>query len=134
MQYFAFRVSLSAGLLTLLCAGCGKSGPERFELQGAVTYQGKPIPAGYMVFAPEDKAAPGSQADIKQGRYSTYTGRGIVGGPHVVTISGYDGASGKDAPGGNPMGRPLFEDMQLLVDLPKESTTYDFEIPSGKGR
>ncbi len=41
-------------LVSLLVAGCGPSGPEKYAVEGSVTYQGKPLPFGTVMFVPED--------------------------------------------------------------------------------
>ena len=124
-----------AGAALLSLAGCGSAGgPARFDLSGTVTYAGKPLPAGYLVFSPDTSQGnkgPGAQADIKDGRYQTPAGQGTIGGPHVVTISGFDGVAFGDGPAKNPMGKPLFTSCQVKADLPKEAGTQDFTVPPG---
>lgn len=44
-------------LLILLTTGCGQSGPATAEVAGTVTYRGKPLPLGSVLFVPEDKHA-----------------------------------------------------------------------------
>lgn len=44
---------LGGGLL--LAEGCGKSGVERHNLSGQVTFRGKPLPAGLIVFEPDSR-------------------------------------------------------------------------------
>lgn len=115
-------------MLPLLVAlfGCGGSdGPERYQLTGAVTYQGKPVPVGEVIFQPE--SGPGAVAQIQDGRYETVEEMGVVGGPHTVRIMAFDGI----AAGDNSSGTPLFsQPYEIAVDLPKESGTHDFEIPA----
>ena len=122
----------------LVLAGCGSSDSSRFDLSGTVTYDGKPVPVGYMVFASDSaagNAGPGAQADIRDGKFSTPTGRGTIGGPHVVSIFGFDGKpyqmaeDGEAPPMINPMGKPLFETVTMKVDLPEETAVHDFAIP-----
>src|SRR5688500_11969800 len=87
--------TLVQAVLAALLAGCS-SGERTYHLSGAVSYQGKPVPAGHIVFEPDTKSGnsggPGF-AKIKDGRYDTsiLDGRGTVGGPHVVIIHGLDG-------------------------------------------
>ncbi len=122
----------------LVLAGCGSSDPSRFDLSGTVTYDGEPVPVGYMVFASDSaagNAGPGAQADIRDGKFSTGPERGTVGGPHVVTIFGFDGKpyqidDGTEGPPMvNPMGKPLFETVTMKVEVPKETAVHDFAIP-----
>jgi len=125
---------LTAGVAALLGpAGCGgDAGPARYDLSGTVTYDDRPVPAGYILFAPDKSQGnqgPGAQADIRDGHYQTPAGQGAVGGPHVVTISGFDGVAFGEGPATNPMGKPLFATYQTKADLPKEAGTRDFSVP-----
>jgi hypothetical protein len=116
--------------------GCGpKSTAERYDLTGAVTFRGQPVPKGYLILQP-DKAkgngGPGSKAGVFDGRYETMAGLGHVGGPHIVSIAGHDGIPFDQGDGVmNPVGKPLFPTFKVEVDLPKESGTYDFVVPDG---
>jgi len=122
----------------LLLAGCGGGEPPRFELSGTVTYDGQPVPAGFIVFEPDAAAGnsgPGAQADIHDGKYRTLPGRGTIGGPHVVSVFGFDGipyqpdedVDGPAIP--NPMGKPLFGTATIRVDLPKQTAVHDIVVP-----
>lgn len=122
MLVLAVCLPLGAVLL-----GC-ESKADRFDLSGSVTYGGKPVAAGYMVIKPDVSAGnkgPGATATINDGRYATREGRGTIGGPHVVTIVGFDG-KGYTMEGGiaNPMGKQIFK-VEVKADLPKENATHD---------
>lgn len=124
--------------MLVLVAGCGRTtGPICYEVSGAVTYEGQPVPAGYILFAP-DKAkgndGPGVNAEIKDGMYRTPAGQGVIGGPHIATLCGYDGKAFKAGPISNPMGKPLFTGIQVNIDLPKQKTTHDFAVPIRKSK
>jgi len=107
--------------------GC-ESKADRFDLSGSVTYGGKPVPAGYMVIKPDVAAGnkgPGAAATINGGRYETRAGRGTIGGPHIVTIVGFDGKEYAMNGGiANPMGKQIFK-LDVKADLPKENATHD---------
>jgi hypothetical protein len=114
--------------LCVVLVGC-ESRADRFDLSGSVTYGGKPVPAGYMVIKPDVSAGnkgPGATATINDGRYETRAGRGTIGGPHIVTIFGFDGQS-VTMEGGttNPMGKQICK-VDVKADLPKENGTHDF--------
>ena len=117
-----------------MSAGCGKAtGPARYDLKGSITYAGKPVAAGYILFAPDKSKGndgPGAAAEIKDGVYHTRPKEGTIGGPHVATISGFDGKPSGVGPGVNPMGKPLFPSVQISMDLPKEAATHDIAIPT----
>ena len=118
-------------LASLGCGGHG--GAERFEVSGAVTYDGQPVPVGSIVFLPDTtkgNSGPAGSAYIEDGRYDTREGgKGIVGGPHLVQIMGYDGvAVGEEIPACSP----LFPRYETAVDFPKEDTIRDFDCSGPK--
>lgn len=114
---------LGAGL-----AGCGgNSDPtKRFDLSGTVTFDGKPVPAGTILFEPDagkGNKGPAGFATIADGKFDTSVGgKGTIGGPHVARLSGSEGKSGD--------GAPLFADFTVGVNLPKEKSTQKFEVPA----
>lgn len=115
--------------------GCGGGGGiARYDLAGEVRYDGKPVPQGYLQFAPDRKqgnTGPGTSATIKEGRYQTIGELGIIGGPHVVKITGTDGIPYKTEEGLKiPIGRAIFPEYEVRVDFPKEASTHDFEVPA----
>ena len=138
MPYHFGRLTIVGALaLAVSCAaGCGKKGVDRFDLKGKVMFRGQPVPKGYMIFAPDGEKGnrgPGAKAGISDGNYATMENQGTVGGPHRVTINGYDGIPYKMEDGNtNPIGKPLFPQYETKFDLPKESSTHDFEVPAGK--
>lgn len=126
-------LSLCAGLVGLLVAGCGAGGPQRTDLSGNVTYQGEPVAAGKIYFTPDaarGNSGPGSFAEIREGRYATTPGHGIVGGAYRVRIVGYDTPPAGEGEAGG--GEPLFAPRQIEVDLPKEGGTFDLVVSPGE--
>lgn len=122
--------AVAGTILLAVVVGCGgPAGPARYDLSGAVTFGGKPVPAGRVVFEPDgDKgnAGPAAYAPISAGRYATPRGKGTVGGPHVVRITGTDGVPTPEL----PQGRMLFAEYRTTVDLPREASTKDFDVPA----
>ena len=113
--------------------GCGGGdGPRRFDVSGKVTHRGQPVAEGMIIFEPDSSkgnSGPQGFAAIKDGQYNTSRrGQGVVGGPHLVRISGFDGVSVSED---SPNGSPLFPTFSLDLDLPKESTIQDFDVPAG---
>ena len=133
MSWKWVRTVSVSGWVLLGIVGCGGSdGPARYELSGSVTYRGQPVTAGHILFAPDhtqQNNGPGTHAEIENGRYQTLTGQGTIGGPHVVSISGSDGKPYDMGRQINPMGRPLFADYKVSIDLPRETATHDFVVP-----
>jgi hypothetical protein len=104
--------------------GCGKDGLH--DVSGKVTFKGKPVPAGWVNFTPDSTKGnngPQGRARITDGTYNTAgaDGKGTVGGPMTVQIQGLDG-KGQDA-------KPIFAPYEMTLDLPKERTTKDLQIP-----
>jgi hypothetical protein len=120
---------LVAGSLLFL-AGCGggSDGPQRYRLSGTVAHAGKPVPSGSVSFIPDTSkgnSGPGGRAPIQDGRFDSAEGTGHVGGPHIVTVTGMDGVPDVDL----PRGRRLFPSYKITLDLPKEDSTHDIEVP-----
>lgn len=114
---------LSAGL------GCGQSDPERFHLSGTVTHQGQPVAFGSIVFQPDQSQGNSGSyatASIKDGKFDTRSGKGIVGGPHLVMIEAFDGKDINDDY--SPYGKSLGESYQRPFDLPREDSTLTIEL------
>lgn len=118
-------------LLVLLAAACNSAppGPQRFDVSGKATFDGKPIPSGKIMFEPDStkgNEGPQGSADILNGVFDTKLGgKGTVGGPHNVRLQGFDGKKVE----GWPDGQPIFIEFTIPADLPKESTTKDFDVP-----
>lgn len=118
--------------LTLFGLGCqrGDDGPQRFRLSGTVTYNGKPVPKGFINFNPaEGNPGPGSGAEIVDGKYETREGKGIIGGPHIVIITGSDGVPYEECGETVQGGKQLFPRYQTEVDFPKEDGEENFDVP-----
>ena len=124
-----FPAGAMLALVVLISTGCGSSGPPRYHLSGKVTYGGQPIPGGSVTLIPDSQQGnkgPAASVAIKSGQFDTkWEGVGHVGGPHVVKITGLDG----NTSGEFPMGMPMFPEYELKLDLPKETSAQDLEVP-----
>jgi len=123
-------IALAASALLGLSGCGGNGGPHRYELSGSVAHDGKPIPAGTILFEPDtshDNDGPGILVEFTDGHYRTPSGKGTVGGPHIVRIVGYDGEPQSEM----PQGKPLFREYQLQIDLPRHNARQDFDVPAG---
>jgi hypothetical protein len=113
--------------------GCSSNEFARHELSGNVSYQGKPVPAGYLVLKPDrSKGNQGvaAQTDIRHGLYHLPANRGTIGGPHIVMVSGFDGEPVTIDGVINPNGKPLFAAYQMTINLPKATATHDIQVPA----
>lgn len=126
--------------LAIVIAGCGPGLARRYEIQGTVTYQGKPVESGSVSFDPlagpnadaETRGIGGGFAHIRGGRYDTAAaGRGHVGGLHRVTVVGV--ASTTPATSAESVDlatvQPLFDPYEFTVDLPGKAQRLDIEVP-----
>lgn len=125
---FAFGIAVVAALGMVGCSPAAK-GPVRHAISGAITFGGDPVPVGTIAFEPDAAAGntgPAGYGDIKNGKYVTQGRFGAVGGPHIVRIEGFDPPDPAD-PNASP--RPLFREYTTKIDLPRESSKQDFDVP-----
>ena len=111
------------------CNGCGQSGPRRYDVEGTVTIAGKPVPSGEVQFEPDaskENRGPQSRATIKDGKYSTPSGKGPVAGPAIVRIRCFDGNAGPESPMGSRIAKPY----ETKTDLPQEDSSQNFDVPA----
>ncbi|WP_233198903.1 MULTISPECIES: hypothetical protein [Pirellulaceae] len=87
------RTIIPCLLLMALLTGCGSKGPETGHVSGKVTYKGKALPTGTIVFVPEKEGDLMAFAEIQQdGTYVAGTeqfGPGVPLGKHRVMISAF---------------------------------------------
>ena len=69
-------------------SGCGNSGPERFEVQGSVSYAGKPVDVGTIALVPvENTAGPLCGGNLAVGKFHIPREGGPIAGRYRVEIS-----------------------------------------------
>jgi hypothetical protein len=122
-----------AALLVVVAAlpGCGPRGPQRFHVEGAVTFDGKSVPSGTIRFEPDStkgNTGPVGYAAIIDGRYTTATegSKGSLKGPIVAFLTG--------GPAPDPkveFPKMWFIDYRTTLTLESKSgvTTFDFDVP-----
>lgn len=136
-RHVATGVVVCMSLVATGLAGCGgPRGPQRYRLSGRVTFDGKPLPQGQISFDPVDsfqfgdKRIGGGFAPIRDGVYSTDVyGRGHLGGPHRIVITGQAAEPVNDG-SSEPHYPPLFDPYETTVDLPARTSTKEFTVPS----
>ena len=136
MIYKALQAACIAAVACLV-AGCG--GKSGYDVSGSVTFKGQPVPAGKIYLMPDSARGnngPTGYATIENGKYDTSAagGKPVAGGPMVIGIEGFDPAA-KAAPkkrdtSGEEIVQALFPYYEMKKDLPKESTTADFDVPA----
>ena len=133
------RNAVGWGLVAVvtLASGCGRStGPERYDVRGAVSFRGEPVPSGTITFEPDLSKAnsgPVSVIPIVDGKYDSLALErpGPLAGSLIVRISGY--------PAPDPdveIQPPLFPEYRTTVDLAssKAATVLDFDVPERSGK
>jgi hypothetical protein len=121
-------------VLTLIASqGCGSRsrGPRRYDISGAVTFRGEPVPSGVIYFEPDasqGNRGPVSVVPIVVGRYDTVAHKcpGPLEGPAVVRIVGYP-----DAKPGQEVVPPLFPEYRTtaVVAPSRAGIVIDFDVP-----
>jgi hypothetical protein len=114
----------------LLAGGCGKKREPTFDVSGKVTFNGKPVPRGQIVFNPDpengNRSRQSGYAEIQDGAFDTRkSGIKSPAGPVIVRIEGFDGKPD----GKTQFGNPLFVDYSEKIELPAEHCQRDFDVP-----
>lgn len=116
-------------VVVLFAAGCGQVEPMG-QVRGRVTYKGKPVPGGIVLFVPTSGVAAGGGIDA-EGNYrllSRKPGDGALTGTHKVAIV-------PPTPDQMPAGYPRFpehyrdpETSGLTAEVGKGNNICDFEL------
>lgn len=133
---FAPVALLIAGLI-----GCGDGGPKTAPVHGRITYKGKPVPNGSIVFIP--KSGPPASADIdSEGKYALKTfkpGDGAVLGTHEVMITALQDMKGRLPEDRTPLPPPIVPSRYgststsgLTAEVKDEDNTVNFELTDEK--
>jgi len=119
---------LLGAAFVLAAAGCGSGGRTLYHVSGTVTFDGNPVPAGFVVFDPDVSVGnDGTQgyAEIKDGSFSTAdTGQGVSGGDYIVRVRGFV------PPAGEAPGEMLFRDYEEAVELPTANSRQEIVVPA----
>jgi hypothetical protein len=122
---------LSGLILAVALVGCGGSpGPQTYHVSGKVTFDGKPLPFGTIVFEPDKgNAGPQGFAEIRDGDFDTRrsNGQGVVSGKVVASLTGFEKAP--SGPGSDEPIPALFEQYVVPFEMPRKSLVRDFEVP-----
>src|SRR5262245_33210768 len=125
------RRLLGATVVFALAVGCS-SKPEMAQISGKVTFQGKPVPAGWISFTPEVGKGSVRVCQIKDGVYdsSRESDPGIHLGKNQIKIAGFDG--NKVPLWGQ--GKQIFNPIDDMFDVPAGGTTKDWVVPDAAGK
>lgn len=125
-------------LAVLALAGCSDDLPDRGEVSGTISFQGKPLPGGTITFHPQGEGNPAYGELQSDGTYELTTyekGDGAVLGEHIVTIEIFAGQAAPSAlPGSEtrsssiPKKYTSVEDSPLKFTVESGSNTANFEL------
>lgn len=119
--------------LLLSLSACTKEPSNRVDLWGTVTFKGQPVPAGLIAINPDfSKGNDGPQgvAEIRDGRFDTrQLDKGAPSGAVILMINGFDGVPQAESPDG----KPLFLSYKLSMEIPKEPTEKNIDVPESAG-
>lgn len=132
MRYWNFPATILFGFCVAGCSGAG-DGTVFYSLSGTVTLDGQPVKSGDLSFEPDaskGNQGPGILADVQEGRFTTPSGYGTVGGPHRIRLSPKPLESGSSA----ELAAAQFPSVTIEQDLPKQksTTTLEFQSPKKK--
>src|SRR5690606_18361407 len=125
-------VKLVACCILLATIGCSKSGPKTAPIRGTVTFDGRPVKDGDILFIPENKSLSPEAGRIVDGRYET---RAKIG-KNRVEISALDIGPNTQHLMGSPIAKNFIPDRynlnsELSVDVSDASeNVFPFELSS----
>ncbi len=118
---------LIAMVISISAIGCSDGGVPRNNLAGTVTYEGKPVPAGRIMFRPDRSKGgkgPAGFAQIVDGKYDTSSsGKGAITGPVEVSIEGFVS--------NQPLAPAMFVPYKTTTDVSGDAEEVDFVVPEG---
>jgi hypothetical protein len=125
------RRLLGGAAVLALAAGCS-SEPPMAQISGTVTFNGQPVPAGWISFTPDATKGTVRVCQIKDGVYdSSKEGQpGVFPGKNLVKIAGFDG---KKIPLWG-QGKQIFNPVDETFDVPAGTSTKDWVIPESAGK
>jgi hypothetical protein len=129
----SIHARLSVAAVALAAVGCS-SEPPLAQVSGKVTFQGKPVPAGWISFTPDVAAGTLGHVktmQIKDGAYDSAkeSEPGLLPGRYFIRIAGFDGVR-------IPLygqGKQIFNPIEDTFTVPEGNSTKDWEIPASAG-
>ena len=121
----AMLVTVAASV-SVLIGGCGDSGDalEHARVSGTVTFDGKPIPEGDIIFLPMGQTkGPSAAGKIVQGRYQIHE-KGPVVGTHRVVIHAYR-KTGRKIPNSTPPAPGAVREEMINEKIPYIPAQYN---------
>lgn len=109
--------------------GCGQSGPKMLEVTGTVTYDGKEVSDGDILFAPDDNTVGPEGGKIVAGKYALK----VKEGKNAVKITATRVVPGKKGPLGEDWVEQYIPEKyndktELSADVGGGKTEHNFEL------
>jgi hypothetical protein len=130
---FRGRVMLLA-MASLIPAGCGGDQLERYRIRGTVTFEGRPVQTGGIIFEPTEsvgKVAPTAYLRVQDGKFDAGD-EGPVAGKYNVIVGGTDPSRTLVDNEGIAQPAKLFEEYRFEVEIPPPNDTLDVEVPASQ--
>lgn len=127
-----FFIPLFVISLFAISLGCGRTERvTKHPITGAVTHGGDPVPSGSLRFTPDAEKGnrgPATTITIADGKFQSLPGYGVIGGPYIVEITGFEALTGEQARA-LVTPRPLFNPYSVAVDLDAGVNVKNFDVP-----
>ena len=118
--------ALGVVLAGMMVAGCGRDGPDRTVVSGAVRYRGQPVKEGEIRFYPlPGTETPMALALIRDGQYVADGLGGVPVGKHKVEITAYSGGKASEDIEKQSVGK------QYIPAKFNTATTLEITVASG---
>ncbi len=119
-------VAVAMLLVSVICTGCGKSGPRNCRISGAVTLDGVPVQEGGIQFDIVKTGDVPGGAVIINGRYQTWVSPGDKTVRFAIAGSREGLAPEDETPNATP---PKYDKEPLQIDV-RNNGVYDFPLTS----
>lgn len=119
-------VAVAVLLASVVCTGCGKSGPRNCRISGAVTLDGVPVQEGGIQFDIVTKGDVPGGAVIIGGRYTTWVSPGAKTVRFAIAGSREGLAPEDETPNATPR---KYDKEPLQIDV-QNSGVFDFPLTS----
>ncbi len=121
-------------ILFFISGGCGGEGLDRRRIQGTVTFEGKPVEVGAVLFEPTQSVgtiAPTAYLRVQDGKFDTGE-EGPIPGKYKVIVGGYDPSQKQVDSDGVTHTAQLFNDYTFEVEMPPPGNTLHIEVPASQ--
>lgn len=139
---FHWPRTAAIGLALVALLGCGRADRDRVAVSGQVTFDGRPLENGQLVFEPRGQGRM-AIAQLVDGRYSIAAERGPTAGHYIVRITAAR-PTGEQASGGPTSGGELRDvyaqflpakyneasELELQIDPAQGDLAQDFDLRS----